>query len=94
MAGPQGPAPQPRAELRSSTWPEAPAGRDRLGLVGCAPSTPRKFFEQHVRSNYEECLHEPLNERRARNAVGDANVMAARIVHYWRDRDTSQIYGA
>jgi hypothetical protein len=57
-------------------------------------SIPRKFFDQHVRPNYEEWLHDPLNERRAKNAVGDANSMAARVVHYWRDRDPSQIYGA
>ena len=29
-----------------------------------SPSMPRKFFEQHVRPNYEEWLRDPLDERR------------------------------
>jgi hypothetical protein len=57
------------------------------------PSMPRKFFEQHVRPNYEEWLRDPLDERRAKNAVSDANNMAARVLHYWQDRDRSKVYG-
>ena len=56
-------------------------------------SMPRKFFEQHVKPNYEEWLQEPLNERCAKNAVNDANNMAARVLHYWQDLDPSQVYG-
>jgi hypothetical protein len=55
---------------------------------------PRRFFEGHLRPNYEEWLASPLNERLAKNAVADANNMAARVFHYWRDRDPSQVYGA
>jgi hypothetical protein len=54
---------------------------------------PRRFFEEHVRPNYEEWLASPLNERLAKNALADANNMAARVLHYWRDRDLSQVYG-
>ena len=68
-------------------------GQTKL-LLELGESIPRKFFEQHVRPNYEEWLHEPLNERRAKNAVGDANVMAARAFHYWKDQDPNQIYRA
>jgi hypothetical protein len=55
---------------------------------------PRRFFERHVRPNYEEWLASPLNERLAKNAVADTNNMAARVFHYWRDRDPGQLYGA
>ena len=54
---------------------------------------PRRFFEEHVRPNYEEWLSSPLNERLAKNALADANNMAARVFHYWRDRDPAQVYG-
>ena len=67
--------------------------RQTKPLLGPSGSIPRRFFEQHVRPNYEEWLHEPLNERRAKNAVSDANVMAARVFHYWKDQDPNQIYG-
>jgi hypothetical protein len=63
-------------------------------LRNMIPNGPRNFFEQHVRPNYEEWRQEPLNERRAKNAVSDANNMAARVFHYWNGRDQSQIYGA
>ena len=55
---------------------------------------PRKFFEQHVRPNYEEWLRQPLNERLAKNAVQDANNMAAHAFRYWNDRDPTKVYGA
>jgi hypothetical protein len=55
---------------------------------------PRQFFEQHVRPNYDEWQQDPLNERRAKNAVGDANNMAARVFHHWQGRDPNHIYGA
>jgi len=54
----------------------------------------RKFFESHVLPNYKEWLASPLDERLAKNAVADANNMAARVFHYWRDSDPSKIYGA
>jgi hypothetical protein len=58
------------------------------------PNNPRQFFERHVRPNYEEWRQAPLDERRAKNAVSEANNMAERAFHYWRDRDPNQIYGA
>jgi len=57
-------------------------------------SMPRKFFEGHVLRNYHEWLASPLDERLAKNAVADANNMAARVFHYWRGRDLSKIHGA
>jgi hypothetical protein len=57
------------------------------------PSMPREFFDRHVRPNYEDWLQHPLDERRAKNAVGDANNMAARVLHYWQDLDRSKVYG-
>ena len=56
--------------------------------------SPRSFFENHVRKNFEAWLADPLAEHLAKNAVGDANVMAARALLYWRDRDPSRVYGA
>lgn len=56
------------------------------------PSMPRKFFEQHLRPNYEEWLRHPVDQRLAKNAAQDANNMAARVLHYWKDLDPSQIY--
>jgi len=53
---------------------------------------PRQFFNNHVKPNYEEWLTDPLNERRAKNAVADANNMTARVFHYWRDRDPTKVY--
>ena len=55
---------------------------------------PRRFFDRQVRPNYEQWLASPLDERLARNAVADANNMAARVFHYWKDLDPSQVYGA
>jgi hypothetical protein len=57
------------------------------------PTMPRKFFDRHVRPNYEEWLRHPLDERCAKNAVQDANNMAARVLRYWQDLDRSQVYG-
>jgi hypothetical protein len=54
---------------------------------------PRDFFENHVLPNYKEWLASPLNERLAKNAVADANNMAARVFRYWQGRDPSKIYG-
>jgi hypothetical protein len=48
------------------------------------PNMPRRFFVQHVRPNYEEWQQDPLDERRAKNAVSDANYMAARV--FWTTR--------
>ena len=56
---------------------------------------PRAFFEGHVLPNYKDWLAKPLNSRLAKNAVvGDANTMAARVFHHWRDRDLTKIHGA
>ena len=55
---------------------------------------PRKFFDQHVRLNYDEWLAEPLDERRAKNAVADANNMAARVYHHWKDTDRARVFDA
>ena len=55
---------------------------------------PRKFFENHVRPNHEAWLGSPLDERLAKNAVADANNMAARVFHHWKGQDPSQINGA
>lgn len=55
---------------------------------------PRKFFDQHVRPNYDEWLSEPLDERRAKNAVADVNNIAARVYHHWKDTDRAQVFNA
>lgn len=55
---------------------------------------PRQFFENHLKPNYDEWMASPLDDRRAKNAVGDANNMAARVFHYWNTRDPAQIYNA
>ena len=55
---------------------------------------PRAFFDIHVKPNYEDWLAEPLDERRAKNAVADANNMAERVWYYWIDRDPAQVYDA
>lgn len=55
---------------------------------------PRRFFDRHVKPNYAEWMRDPLSERRAKNAVSEANNMAERAFHYWRDHDPSQLYGA
>lgn len=52
---------------------------------------PRRFFDNHVKPNYEQWLADPLNERLAKNAVADANNIAARVFHHWRDLDPSQV---
>ncbi|MCB1489872.1 MAG: hypothetical protein KDJ88_20735 [Bauldia sp.] len=55
---------------------------------------PRKFFEQHVKPDYEDWLRAPLDERHAKNAVSNANNMAARVWHYWTDQgDLSKVFG-
>jgi hypothetical protein len=38
---------------------------------------PRRFFDRHVMPNYEDWLASPLDERLAKNAVAEANNMAA-----------------
>jgi hypothetical protein len=56
---------------------------------------PRAFFERHVLLNYRDWLASPLDERLAKNAVADANNMAARVFHYWRSQDLmTKIQGA
>ncbi len=55
---------------------------------------PRNFFENHVKPNYEEWLADPLDERHAKNTVSDANIMAERVFHYWKDRDPTRVYSA
>ncbi len=55
---------------------------------------PRNFFDGHVRLNYEEWLAAPLDERHAKNAVSDANIMAERIFHYWKDCDLTRVHSA
>lgn len=54
----------------------------------------RLFFDQHVKPNYEDWLASPLNERLAKNAVAEANNMAARAYHYWQTQKPDHIYGA
>lgn len=55
---------------------------------------PRKFFDIHVKPTYEAWLVNLTSERLAKHAVSEANIMAERMFHYWRDHDTAQIYGA
>ncbi len=55
---------------------------------------PRNFFENHVKPDYEEWLADPLDERHAKNAVSDANIMAERVFHYWKDHDPTKVYSA
>lgn len=54
---------------------------------------PRRFFDDHVKPNYAEWLKNPLDQRLAKNAVADANNMAARVLQYWLARDAWQVYG-
>ena len=51
----------------------------------------RDFYDNHLRPNYDAWVDEPRNQRLAKNAVGDANTMAARVYHYWIDLDPSQL---
>ena len=53
-----------------------------------------RFFDGHVKPNYEDWLASPLDERLAKNAVADANNMAARAFRYWRDREPARVYRA
>jgi hypothetical protein len=55
---------------------------------------PRAFFDNHVRRNYDAWMAEPLQEHLAKNAVADANNMAARVFHHWKDLDRAQVFGA
>lgn len=57
-------------------------------------SSPRDFFENHVRQNYDAWMADPLKEHLAKNAVADANNMAARVFHHWKDVDRAQVFGA
>ena len=52
----------------------------------------RLFFDRHVKPNYDDWLASPADERLAKNAVADANNMAARAYHYWRDREPDHVY--
>ncbi len=53
---------------------------------------PRSFFDNHVKPNYDEWLAHPLSEWRAKNAIAEANNMAERMFHYWRDRYRTKVY--
>ena len=55
---------------------------------------PRTFFETHVKPNYADWIANPLDERLAKNAIGDANSMAARVFRYWQCNDPSMVYSA
>ena len=57
-------------------------------------SEPRKFFEDHVRPNYDAWIADPLQERLATNAVSDANNMAERVFHYWDGLDRARVFDA
>ena len=52
---------------------------------------PRDFFNNHLKPNYRDWLNLPLDERLAKNAVSDANNMAARIFNFWNANDISKI---
>ena len=58
------------------------------------PSAPREFFENHVRRNYDAWMADPLQEHLAKNAVAEANNMAARVFHYWKEVDRARVFGA
>ena len=55
---------------------------------------PRNFFDLHVQPNYEEWLDDPLDQRRAKNAVANANDMAERVYHHWKDTDSARVFNA
>ena len=55
---------------------------------------PRDFFERHVKPNYALWQATLLEEHLAKNAVAEANNMAAHVFHYWKNRDRSEVYGA
>ncbi len=44
--------------------------------------------------NYQDWVALPLDERLAKNAVAEANNMAARAFHHWRSREPSLVYEA
>jgi hypothetical protein len=52
---------------------------------------PRRFFDTHLRPNYEEWLEALKDERLAMNAVAAAHNMAAHVLHYWASNDPSQV---
>lgn len=52
----------------------------------------RAFFDEHVRPNYDEWMAKPLDQRLAKNSVGDANNMAERVFHYWDGIDQEKLY--
>ncbi|NQV81288.1 MAG: hypothetical protein HQ495_12100 [Alphaproteobacteria bacterium] len=55
---------------------------------------PRAFFDNHVRPNYRAWLADPGQEYLAKNAVTEANNMAARVFHHWEGVDPTRIRGA
>ncbi len=54
---------------------------------------PRQFFEDYVKPNYEAWRANQLDVRLAKNAVADANNMAARVFMHWEKNDPSKVYG-
>jgi hypothetical protein len=55
---------------------------------------PRQFFDSHVLPNYRDWMAQPLDQRLAKNAVSDANNMAARVFRYWKDIEPQNVFNA
>jgi len=45
---------------------------------------PRRFFETMVKPAYEDWQSDPLTEWKAKAAVANADILAERLVEYWK----------
>ena len=57
-------------------------------------STPRIYFETHVKANHDDWGSHPLDERKAMNAAVSANQMADHMYHYLSENNDAQLLGA
>ena len=57
-------------------------------------TSPRDFFENHVRPPYEQWKAGPPVEWIAKSAISEQNIMAERMFEYWKPIDPSRIYCA
>ena len=63
--------------------------RQGLGVIN-----PKVFFNDFVCRAYGEFLKDPASEYRAKQAVTEANNMAERVWHWFRDSDDSKVFYA
>jgi hypothetical protein len=67
---------------------------ERGAMLRGRETMPRRFFDNHVRGNYEDWARSQLDERLAKNMVNDLNNMAERVFHHWQQEDSSKIGNA